>query len=379
MGIEGLCLAPAWRQRWPHKTRPRYGARLRGHPDVRVGPEMPPGDKQAAHRWGHAGPTPPAPPQHCAQPPAAPVPRTGVLLTDPTPPDSLGTMGHWGGTRAALNTSTLVLGAPGHPHHPCCMSQLPPACIQTHLWHCRGALPLHTHTHLGASQWCSSLAHAPSTPGGCCPLCALSLEHSHTSLSGSHAPPYPPPLSPSPARPVLADTNGKSPPVRASWQALSEGFRVPQPAPPTSATSTLSHAGGHTRGRTAPCFRPAPPSDPPQTTPKSITTLKHTGPAPSSHLTSLPLLCAGHPLCISEAEAPSSTRGPPQELSRGTHSPWDPPPCDATGPWVGSTVQRDAQSWGTGCSQVALTPPPVVPPRLTPAVTRALPALRRCH
>lgn len=64
-GTEGL----SWHRRggggmegWPRRTRTWFGARLRGHPDVRVGPEMPPGDRQAAgtqppHRWGHAGPT----------------------------------------------------------------------------------------------------------------------------------------------------------------------------------------------------------------------------------------------------------------------------------------------------------------------------------
>lgn len=151
-----------------------------------------------------------------------------------------------------------------------------------------GACPLHTHArtptpppwwfsspvpaHLGAPRGCNSPAHPPHTPLGhqrACPLCALSLTPPWSTPRRPQLPPHEFP----PARPAPADTNGKSPPVTASWQALAEGFRVPQPA-------SSGHLLPEPRGGS---LRPHPlladlhiPSNSASQTPK------HPGPAPSS-------------------------------------------------------------------------------------------------
>lgn len=128
-------------------------------------------------------------------------------------------------------------------------------------------------THLG----CNCPAHQPPTPvgpRGAFPLRAPSL----ASPGPSQAPPTPAPRAP-PARPAPADTSGKSPPVTASWQALAEGFRGPQPAP-------TGHLLPEPRGGS---LRLHPLHADPRTPSNSASHApKHAGPAPSSssaHLT----------------------------------------------------------------------------------------------
>lgn len=215
-------------------------------------------------------------------------------------------------------------GGPKHPHVGVCGALDTPSplfwslvCAQ-HIW--GGAeVPPRTHIRgcpslvraLAAGQ-CLSLAHSGGTVE-VAPL-AHAYQGVHRGAGSLSPPPAAVPAVPSPAhphphessRPRPADTNGKSPPVTASWQPLpkvSKGFRVPQPArPPTPP----GQCGGSGSRRTPPAFIPT-------TLPSASV---HACPAPSS---SSP--CTGHPLPSSgshqqQGDLGSHLRHPP---ALGTH------------------------------------------------------------
>lgn len=231
-------LAPASRQLAaegrPRKTRPWFGARLRGHPDVRVGPEMPPGDSQAAgtqppHRWGHAGPTPPTP---CRDAQGAGVGCSGVPHNHPAACPAPWAPGvGWEGPKSPVLGApvTRVLRARAcHVRPRCVCSHLP--CTRAQLGHRGGAPPNcgirgvpHSCTHtpctlLGApplpctlmctprAWWrLSPLAHAHlgarwGLPPACC---RPPLARFRPPLARSHAPGPPPPCK-SPPSPSCA-------------------------------------------------------------------------------------------------------------------------------------------------------------------------------
>lgn len=394
-------MAPAWRQLAAERDGPArhgrglvpgseatqtsgWGRRCHRETGGRRGTQPP-------HRWGHADTTPPTPPGHRAQLPAAAAPGTGGPARRP---DTSRVPGHRGGPKYP-HMGVCVGGCLWTPPSPllCWESQLSIACARTHLGRCRGAPPSHTHTmgvsprlaqawghcggaspsHTGARRRFSSLANPP-TPICCCPLCALPLALPPF-LADTH--PAPPPRESPGARPAPADTNGKSPPVTASWQALSEGFRVPQPAP------------RHGHLLPAPCGgsgrqEDPPPSPPPPATPSSVSpSPRH----PKAHgsCSLLFLLAPRHPACApthrespattlpaSGTGAPISTRGALGSHLKtllGTHPPWGPTTlrCHQRTGWEqgkrrGSGGVGTGGCWGTGCLQAALSPPSGVTP-----------------
>lgn len=240
-------LAPASRQLAaegrPRKTRTWFGARLRGHPDVRVGPEMPPGDSQAAgtqppHRWGHAGPAPPTPCRDArgagvgcgggggsppiAPPPARPPGHRGWVVTAPNPPfwapPSHACCGHGlatsvPGARAPISLAhTHGWGTADVPPHPpnCGITRVPHSCTRTPCT-LLGTPPLpRTHTHT-----CTPRARRRLSPLACArlgapwgaPPCLLPfpppLARFRPPLARSHAPGPPPPCK-SPPSPSCA-------------------------------------------------------------------------------------------------------------------------------------------------------------------------------
>lgn len=192
---------------------------------------MPPGDRQAAgtqppHRWGHAGPTPPAPPGRGAELPAAVVTGTGGPphrpATSQIPGHQWGTKRRQGGPKSPHMGGGVSLGTPSHAFcvhscplrvhaHICGTAEVPAPHTCTSpgtLWRCLAHSHTRSHTagawwrfwslahaRRGAQQRCSSLARTHTCLGHrrgpslvpplphCCPLHTPSLARSHTPLA----------------------------------------------------------------------------------------------------------------------------------------------------------------------------------------------------